>query len=251
MSPSRPHRRAPTAVSTLAGLAVVISMLAGCALKTHNDPVNGKRLFVARCGSCHELAHANTKGIPGPPNLDAAFGPARQSGFNANTIQGIVYSQILNPNQQVQNDATGTYRMPANLAKGQDARDIAAYVGLVAGVPGQDSGLLATAVLSATRKPAAEQNGKLEIDADPTGQLQYLAPSAAAKAGPVTITMKNASSIQHDIAIQGTGANATSQIVANGASASVSVTLKPGSYTFYCSVPGHRQAGMQGTLTVK
>lgn len=252
MSPAAKHASRPkTAPAALLAVALAATALAGCTLKTHNDPVNGKRLFVARCGSCHELAHANTKGIPGPPNLDEAFGPARRAGIHTSTIEGIVYSQILNPNQRVANDSTGTYRMPEHLATGQDARDIAAYVSMVAGVPGQDTGALATAVLSAVRKPAVEQNGKLEIDADPTGQLQFLAPSATAKPGHVTITMKNTSMTMHDIAIQGPGANAVGPIVDNGATSSIAVNLKPGKYTFYCSVPGHRQAGMQGTLTVK
>jgi uncharacterized cupredoxin-like copper-binding protein len=67
----------------------------------------------------------------------------------------------------------------------------------------------------------------------------------------VTIDMKNASSVPHDIAVQGNGINQVGKVVSSGGVSTVQASLKPGKYTFYCSVPGHRQAGMVGTLTVK
>jgi plastocyanin len=63
--------------------------------------------------------------------------------------------------------------------------------------------------------------------------------------------MLNKSSVPHDIAIRGTGVSAVGQIVSNGGTSTVSESLKPGSYTFYCSVDGHEAAGMKGTLTIK
>ena len=118
-------------------------------------------------------------------------------------------------------------------------------------MPGQDTGALASAVAQVNQKPAVEKNGVLEIDADPTGQLKFLASSASATPGKVTSRMKNKSSTPHDIAISGGGVNQIGKIVSNGGVSTVSANLKPGKYTFYCSVPGHRQAGMVGTLTVK
>ena len=97
--------------------------------------------------------------------------------------------------------------------------------------------------------PNAAASG-VSLSADPTGALKFNKSSATAKAGKVTLTMSNPSPISHGIAVQGTGVNQTGQIVAHGGTSTVSVTLKPGKYTFYCPVPGHRQAGMQGTLTV-
>jgi len=137
------------------------------------------------------------------------------------------------------------------LYKGQDAQDVAAYVGVVAARPGQDTGALATAVAQVNQKPAVEKSGKLQIDADPNGQLKFLASSASASAGKVTLNMNNKSSTPHDIAIQGNGVNQIGKVVTNGGTSTISVNLKPGKYTFYCSVPGHRQAGMVGPLTVK
>ncbi|MEA2126098.1 MAG: hypothetical protein QOI80_2880, partial [Solirubrobacteraceae bacterium] len=61
----------------------------------------------------------------------------------------------------------------------------------------------------------------------------------------------NKSSIGHNIALEGNGVNEEGKVVSGGATSDVKVTLKPGTYTFFCSVPGHREGGMQGKLTVK
>lgn len=227
----------------LLGSVAAVVALGGCNIKHPTaDVVTGKQLFVAKCGSCHTLSHAGSQGQVGP-NLDDAFRQDRIDGVKGTSIEGLVSYWIQYPNTQ------GV--MPAFLLKGQRAQDVAAYVGQVAAVPGQDTGALASAVPSLNQKPAVEKNGVLEIDADPTGQLKYLASSAQATAGKVTLQMKNASSVQHDIAITGNGVNAVGPIVANGGVSTVTENLKPGTYTFYCSVDGHRQAGMVGTLTVK
>jgi len=134
---------------------------------------------------------------------------------------------------------------------GAVAQDVAAYVGLVAGRSGQDTGALATAIPSVSSKPAVEKDGVVEINADPTGQLKFTAPSASATAGKVTIRMQNMSSVMHDIAITGGGVNMIGPIVDNGGVSTVTASLKPGTYTFYCSVDDHREAGMEGKLTVK
>jgi plastocyanin len=98
--------------------------------------------------------------------------------------------------------------------------------------------------------PAAKTTTTLKLAANPEGQLSYNTKQLTAKAGPVTITMANMSPVEHNVTIaQGStvlGATPTFQ----GGSRSLTLKLKPGTYTFYCSVPGHRQAGMEGTLTV-
>jgi plastocyanin len=136
------------------------------------------------------------------------------------------------------------------LVSGQDAQDVAAYVAHVASIPGVDGGQLAD-IGQVKQKSVTEQNGSLQIDADPNGQLKFLASSASATAGKITINMKNASSVPHDIAIRGSGVSQVGKVVQNGGTSTVSETLKPGTYTFYCSVDGHEAAGMKGTLTVK
>jgi plastocyanin len=235
--------RAHRALSALLPSALMLVVLGGCSVKHPTDDlVRGKQLFVAKCGSCHTLARAGTQGTVGP-NLDQAFAQSRRDGLRSNDIRGVVNFQVVYPNPQG--------AMPAGLATGQNAGDIAGYVAKVAAVSGQDTGALATAVASVTQKSVTEQNGTLQIDADPTGQLKFLASGATAKPGPVTLKMLNKSSVPHDIAITGGGLNQIGAIVQNGGVSSVTATLKPGTYTFYCSVDGHRAAGMQGTITVK
>jgi uncharacterized cupredoxin-like copper-binding protein len=91
----------------------------------------------------------------------------------------------------------------------------------------------------------------LKLAADPTGLLSYDARQLSARAGRVTIVMTNASPLEHNVTIAqaSTVLGATPSFV--GGSRTLTVSLNPGSYTFYCSVPGHRQAGMEGTITVK
>ena len=93
----------------------------------------------------------------------------------------------------------------------------------------------------------------LAVAADPSGGLKFTTASLAAKAGKVTITFANMSPVAHNLTIErGTsgpvlGATPTFQ----GATKTLTVDLQPGTYTYYCSVPGHRDAGMRGTLTVR
>ena len=92
----------------------------------------------------------------------------------------------------------------------------------------------------------------LSFEADPAGDLAYTTTSATTKAGKVTIDFNNPQALTHDVVIedaQGEDVGATELIAS--ASDSTTVNLKSGSYTFYCSVPGHREAGMEGTLNVK
>jgi cbb3-type cytochrome c oxidase subunit III len=119
------------------GVAVLLCatalLAAGCGtggLAKGGDAGTGKQLFVAKCGGCHALADAGTNGAVGP-NLDDAFAYDRQQGYKDSTIEQVVRDQI---------EIAGG-RMPANLYKGQDANDVAAYVASVAGVPGKGGNL--------------------------------------------------------------------------------------------------------------
>jgi plastocyanin len=98
-------------------------------------------------------------------------------------------------------------------------------------------------------KPAAATT-TLQLAANPAGQLAYETKQLTAKAGTVTVQLTNKSPIEHDVAIA-QGSTVLGQTpVFTGGSKSVTVKLKPGTYKFFCTVPGHRQAGMEGTLTV-
>jgi len=90
----------------------------------------------------------------------------------------------------------------------------------------------------------------LTVTANPQGQLSWTPTTLSAKAGQVTVTLQNSSPVSHDVSISGNGVDKTSDLVSGG-SGSVTANLKPGTYTYFCTVPGHEQAGMKGTLTVK
>jgi plastocyanin len=90
----------------------------------------------------------------------------------------------------------------------------------------------------------------VKISADPSGALSYEQTDVSATAGSITIDFTNMSSLPHDVTIEGNGASGATDEITNS-STSTTVDLEPGTYTFFCSVDGHRAAGMEGTLTVK
>jgi cytochrome c6 len=143
----------------LAGaLAISIALVAAACgtggLDTGGDPAHGKQVFntTGKCASCHTLAAAGASGVIGP-NLDNSFSAVRQQGFKESTIQQVVADQIRVPLQGVtcpsetSQDKQGTQRcapgslvtptgtaiMPANLVKGKDLTDVAAFVAKCAG----------------------------------------------------------------------------------------------------------------------
>jgi len=224
----------------------------GCAVKGADNAnlIVGKQAFVAKCGACHTLARAETKGIVGP-NLDEVFRSSVAEGLQRNAVRTVVEGQVQNPNPY------GV--MPKGLASGATLSDISAYVAQSVDQPGKDTGLLATAVQApGAGKPAVEKSGKLEINASPSGQLAYTTAKAEAAPGTVTIVKANMSGVMHNIAVEAGEGGATakgapigaSKFISKGAT-SVTVNLKAGKYTFFCQAPGHRAAGMYGTVTVK
>ena len=238
-----------------AGAIGVMALFAGCGGLTDrgDNVVNGKQLFVAKCGSCHILNRAGTKGVTGP-NLDQAFTRARQDGFGDSTFEGIVHRQIGQPARRAQVDpATGKIleKMPANLVKGDDARDVAAYVASAVGKGGKDQGALASIGAAEAKGTAKAKGGKLSIPADPGGALAYQFADAEAPTGQLEIDSPNESSVDHNIAVEGGGVNEAGPVVKNGGVSKIDVDLQSGEYTFFCTVTGHRAAGMEGKLTVK
>ncbi|HEV7459605.1 MAG TPA: plastocyanin/azurin family copper-binding protein [Solirubrobacteraceae bacterium] len=98
--------------------------------------------------------------------------------------------------------------------------------------------------------PATGGAPGLTLAADPSGQLAYDKKSLTAKAGAVKIDFTNNSPVPHNVTIQKGSTNVAASATVTQSKASVTAQLKPGTYTFYCSVDAHRQAGMVGTLTV-
>jgi plastocyanin len=104
---------------------------------------------------------------------------------------------------------------------------------------------------AAPAAPATSGGQKLSVAANPEGQLKYDTTSLTAKAGKVTIDFTNKASLGHNLTIESGGSVVDATPTFQEGSKTLSVTLKPGTYKFYCSVPGHRQGGMEGTVTVQ
>ncbi len=245
-------RGGPLRAAIAVALVACALIAAGCSVKgaDNSNLIAGKKAFVAKCGSCHTLARANTKGLVGP-NLDEAFRASLAEGLERDSVRGVVEGQIRLPNPEG--------AMPKDLVSGSTVQDVSAYIAKVVDRTGKDPGLLATAVEApGAGKPAVEKSGKLSIAASPSGQLAYVSSKATASAGSVIVEMPNTSGVSHNIAIESGEHGATPGGAKLGAStfttkttASVSVKLTPGKYTFFCEAPGHRPAGMYGVLTVK
>jgi mono/diheme cytochrome c family protein len=138
------------------GALVVALLAAGCGSVGYSqgtgDRTKGKELFTQKCGSCHTLADAGSKGQIGP-NLDGAFYESRRDGLGESTIVQVVRGQIAYP---VVNTPSGAPGMPKNLVKGQDAEDVASYVAGVAGMskPSESAAPAAPATPAAPAAPA-------------------------------------------------------------------------------------------------
>jgi cbb3-type cytochrome c oxidase subunit III len=136
-----------------AGLVTAALLVAGCgyggvaSAGQRPDPHAGQQLFTTNCGSCHTLSAAGTSGTIGP-NLDNAFASAVKQGYDQSTIENVVLDQIrlgsgpIATYTTVKNGKglTPQTQMPANIVKGQDAINVAAYVASVAGQGGYSSG---------------------------------------------------------------------------------------------------------------
>ncbi len=107
---------------------------------------------------------------------------------------------------------------------------------------------------ASTPAPASSAGGSssVSLEANKEGKIEYNTKSLSAKAGKVAVNFTNGSPLAHNVTIESSsGAQVGATPTFAGGTKTLSVTLKPGTYKFFCTVPGHRQAGMEGTLTVK
>ncbi len=121
---------------------------------------------------------------------------------------------------------------------------------LLAGCGGDDEKPAAT---PAATQPAAEGGGggaTVEVSSPEDGSLKFDQADLTAKAGKVTFKYTNPSQVPHAFDLEGSGVDEETETI-TASDASITVDLKPGTYTYYCPVGQHRQAGMEGTLTVE
>lgn len=108
-----------------------------------------------------------------------------------------------------------------------------------------------TSTTSTTSSTSTAPSGALSLEANAEGQLKYNKTSLTASAGKVSIDFTNSSPLSHNVTIESSSGKIEGKTPTfQGGSKLLTVDLKAGTYKF-CSVPGHRMAGMEGTLTVK
>ena len=223
------------------------------------------QVFNQRCGGCHTLSYAGTHGSAANPRTAE---PINGPNFNVRCERPAIRVLYAIANGGFE----GAY-MPQNVVVGQQAREVAMFVSRFAGrqavnepapgvkpcmdqsigqLPSAGGGAQAPAAPSAPA-PTASVGNTLQVRADATA-LKFIPDKLTApKAGKVTIDFTNPSPIPHNLTLQ-RGTNGTvlghTPTFASGKH-TLALHLAAGTYTFYCSVPGHRQAGMVGTLTVK
>src|SRR5689334_13465319 len=132
---------------------------------------------------------------------------------------------------------------------------VAAALGLAAcggGSDNNDTTAAATPPATTTGGGGGGGGGTIDISTPSGSDLAFDQKDVSAKAGSDTISFDNKQALQHDVKVEdssGTEIGGT-DLVSSG-TATATVDLQPGTYTFFCSVPGHREAGMEGTITVK
>jgi uncharacterized cupredoxin-like copper-binding protein len=115
---------------------------------------------------------------------------------------------------------------------------------------GGDDDEPATDTAPADVNPATES---LEVSALPDGSLAFEEESLETEAGSVTVSFTNPAPIAHDFCVEDSGGEelGCTEIVADGDTSTTTLDLEPGDFTFFCSVAGHREGGMEGPLTVE
>lgn len=166
------RRRTVLLAVTLGSLA---TLLAGCGTLGYTsakaDKTHGKALFSSKCGSCHTLADAGTTGTIGP-DLDYAFKQDLAVGMTEGTIRQVVRGQIA---YAVTETSTGAPGMPKNLVKGEDAKDVAAYVASVAGKAVAAAPAPAPTPATTSTTPATSTTGATDTAAIALGKQAFAA----------------------------------------------------------------------------
>jgi plastocyanin len=125
-------------------------------------------------------------------------------------------------------------------------------LGACGGDDDEDTAASDTSATQTTSGTGEGAGGTISISADPDGAIAYAETSVTAPAGDDTVEFDNPASLSHDVVIEDPDGNevARTDVIAQD-TATTTAQLEPGEYTFFCSVDGHREQGMEGTLTVK
>lgn len=117
--------------------------------------------------------------------------------------------------------------------------------------PTGETGATTNPSASTARQAAPAQGGPAIVNVT-AKNFAFGFDTKQTSAGPVTfVVTNNGSDMPHDFAIKGNGIDQKTAMINQGESASLTVDLKPGAYTYYCTIPGHDLLGMKGTFTVR
>ena len=235
------------------GGVVAALAISGCNLKGGGeDLVNGKELFVQECAACHVLERAGATGVTGP-DLDAAFKQSRADGLGESTFRGVVEQQILHPNATSRSTRRTARTTAADAGQARRGRRRPRRRRLRGPGRGQGRATIPAAwppsAPARPRAPPRPRTASLDIPVAAAGLAYQFADASARGRGHVN--SENPQTVPHDIAVEGNGVNEKGEVVQGGGTSEFSANLQPGEYTFFCSVPGHREGGMEGKLTVK
>ena len=111
-------------------------------------------------------------------------------------------------------------------------------------------GTAAIATTGAGPEAQAARTQTVRLKASKTA-LRFSTSRITVHRGQVRLRMSNPSGTAHAVAVKGHGVRKAGATVGRGRTSTVTVRLRKGTYTFYCPVPGHEQAGMKGTLVVR
>jgi plastocyanin len=117
---------------------------------------------------------------------------------------------------------------------------------------GEDTAAMTTQAETTTAGGAAGGGTTVDVSSPSGSDLAFNQNELTAQAGPVTINYDNPQSTPHDVAVEDPSGEVLGETeLVSAGSTSATIELQPGTYTFFCDVPGHREGGMEGTLTVK
>ena len=149
--------------------------------------------------------------------------------------------------------ATSTFAV-LNASEEQRVRD-EEHAEEAAEVPAEGEATTTTATTTPTEpapgKPAPGGEQTIELSSPADGGLDFVPSELTAKPGEVTINYDNPSPVDHSVAIEAGGETLAESEIVTQDTTSATADLEPGEFVFYCTVPGHREAGMEGTLTVE
>jgi plastocyanin len=201
------------------------------------------RVALTKSGSTYKESGAPYEFLKGVAGADALLLTPEGSLLVGSYTTGKIYELTIDQSTSPGASATIPIKVPATITGKVPAATTTTTT------TSMTMSMTMTSSAAAGQAPAAAAS-TAKIEASPAGELMYVQKSISLTPGKSTIEFVNKSSLGHDVVVEQNGKTLGETPVIMEGTAKLSLDLKPGSYKFYCSVPGHRMAGMEGTITV-